>query len=234
MNLTSLARQSIFSTVLASSLTLFGGMVHASEWEVDPTHVSASFSVRHMMVSTVRGEFEKVTGNVMLDDAAPAKSSVEIVIDAASVNTRNAQRDGHLKSPDFFDVANHPKLTFKSTKIEKAGKGKFKVTGDFTMRGVTKPLTLMVEGPTAPTKDMMGRQIRGVAAKGKLNRKDWGLVYNKVLDTGGVALGDEVDIQFDTEIVAKTAAPAMAAPAMAAPAMAAPAAAAAPAAKPAK
>jgi polyisoprenoid-binding protein YceI len=141
----------------------------------------------------------------MLDEAAPAKSSIDVVIDAASVNTRNAQRDTHLKSPDFFDVANHPKITFKSTKIEKAGKGKFKVTGDFTMRGVTKPLTLDVEGPTAPTKDMMGREIRGVSAKGKLNRKDWGLTYNKALDAGGVALGDEVDIQFDTEIVAKNA-----------------------------
>jgi polyisoprenoid-binding protein YceI len=229
MNLTSIARQSMFSTVLASSLTLLGGMAHAGDWEVDPAHVSASFSVRHMMVSTVRGEFDKVSGNVVLDDASPAKSSIEIVIDAASVDTRNAQRDAHLKSPDFFDVAKNPKLTFKSTKIEKAGKGKYKVTGDFTMRGVTKPLTLAVEGPTAPTKDMMGRQIRGVSATGKLNRKDWGLVYNKTLDAGGVALGDEVDIQFDAELVAKTA-PTAGAPA-AAPAAAT---AAAPAAKPVK
>ena len=207
----SLVKHSVVSTAFVSALALMGSRAHAGEWELDTAHASAGFSVKHMMISTVHGEFQKVSGSFALDDAAPTKSSVEIVIDASSINTSNAQRDGHLKSPDFFDVAKNPNITFKSTKIAAAGKGKYKVTGDLTMHGVTKPVVLEVEGPTAPTKDMMGRQVRGFSAKGKLNRKDWGLTYNKVLEAGGVAVSDEVQIQVDGELIAK--APAAAAPA---------------------
>jgi polyisoprenoid-binding protein YceI len=216
--MTSLLKTSLLSATLLSATV--GGIAHAGEWDVDPTHSSATFSVKHMMVSTVRGEFEKVSGTVNLDDAAPTKSTVEVVIDATTINTRNAQRDAHLKSPDFFDAAKFPTLTFKSTKIEKAGKGKYKVTGDLTMHGVTKPLTLEVEGPTAAVKDMMGRQVRGVSAKGKLSRKEWGLTWNKALEAGSVVVGDEIQIQLDAELVAKAAAPAGAAPPAAAPAAA--------------
>jgi polyisoprenoid-binding protein YceI len=208
----SLFKRSLLSATLLS-LPLVSGLAHAGEWDIDPTHSSATFSVKHMMVSTVRGEFEKMTGTVNLDDATPSKSTVEIVIDANTINTRNAQRDAHLKSPDFFDAAKFPTLTFKSTKIDKAGKGKFKVTGDLTMHGVTKPLTLEVEGPTAAVKDMMGRQVRGVSAKGKLSRKDWGLTWNKALEAGSVVVGDEIQIQIDAELVAKAALVAPAPPA---------------------
>ena len=168
-------RKSVLPLGLLASLTA-AGAAHASEWEVDPAHTTATFAVRHLMVSTVKGSFEKVNGTVSLDEANPARSKIEIVIDAGSINTRNEQRDGHLKSPDFFDVAKNPKIEFKATKIEKAGKDRFKVAGDLTMRGVTRPVTLDVEGPTPPVKDMMGRVVRGVVARGKLNRKDWGLV----------------------------------------------------------
>ena len=136
--------------------------------------------------------------------AAPCPAKPWISIDAASVNTRNAARDGHLKSPDFFDVAQHPKLTFKATKIEKAGKDRFKVVGDLTMRGVTHPVTLDVEGPTAAVKDMTGRSVRGVVARGKLNRKDWGLVWNKALEGGGVLVSDEVQLEVNAELFEKS------------------------------
>lgn len=189
------------------------GTAHASEWELDPAHTTVTFAVRHLMVSTVKGSFEKVSGTVNLDDASPAKSKVDISIDASSINTRNAQRDGHLKSPDFFDVAQHPKLEFKSTKIEKAGKDRFKVTGELTMRGVSRPVTLDVEGPTPPIKDMMGRMVRGVVAKGKLNRKDWGLVWNKALEGGGVLVSDEVQLEVNAELTEKAGTKAAAAPA---------------------
>lgn len=205
----SLRSSIVLKSALASTLlgTLaFAPAAWASDWELDTAHTTATFSVRHLMVSTVKGEFDKVSGTVHLDDANPTKSTVEIVIDAASINTRNAQRDGHLKSPDFFDVAKHPQLTFKSTKIEKAGKDKFKVVGDLTMRGTTRPITLQVSGPTAAIKDPMGRSVRGVVATGKLSRKDWGLVWNKAVEGGGVLVSDEVQLEINAELVEKTAA----------------------------
>jgi len=192
-------RKSVLPLGLLASLTA-AGAAHASEWEVDPAHTTATFAVRHLMVSTVKGSFEKVNGTVSLDEANPARSKIEIVIDAGSINTRNEQRDGHLKSPDFFDVAKNPKIEFKATKIEKAGKDRFKVAGDLTMRGVTRPVTLDVEGPTPPVKDMMGRVVRGVVARGKLNRKDWGLVWNKTLEGGGVLVSDEVQLEVNAEM----------------------------------
>jgi len=172
-------------------------------WELDPAHSAASFSVRHLMVSQVRGHFENMTGTVELDEKNPAESTIEISIDAASINTRNDKRDEHLRSADFFDAAKHPKITFKSTRIARAGKGKFKVTGDLSMRGTTKAVTLVVTGPTKPTKSPFGQTVRGVTATGTLDRKDWGLTWNKGLEAGGVLVGDEVELQIDAELVAK-------------------------------
>ncbi|HEX2661143.1 MAG TPA: YceI family protein [Polyangia bacterium] len=200
----SIALKSTVAGALLGTL-LLAPSARASEWELDAAHSTAAFAVRHLMVSTVKGEFEKVSGTVHLDDADPTKSTIEVTIDATTVSTRNAQRDGHLKSPDFFDVAKHPNLTFKSTKIEKAGKDKFNVVGDLTIRGTTHPVTLQVTGPTAPIKDMMGRTVRGVAATGKLNRKDWGLVWNKAIEGGGVLVSDEVQLEINAELLEKAA-----------------------------
>ncbi len=172
----------------------------ASEWTIDPSHSTAQFSVRHMMMATVRGTFDKLTGTVNLDDKDPTKSTLEVKIDATSINTRDAKRDAHLKSPDFFDVANHPEITFKSTKIAKAGKDKFKVTGDLTMRGVTKPVTLDVTGPSPELKNPWGVPVRAASATGKLKRKDWGLNWNKALEAGGVLVGDEITLQIEAEL----------------------------------
>jgi polyisoprenoid-binding protein YceI len=163
-----------------------------------------------MMVTTVRGTFDKVSGSATLDDKDLSKSSMEVVLDAASINTRNQKRDGHLRSPDFFDAEKHPRITFKSTRVARAGKDRWKVTGDLTMRGVTKPVTLDVEGPTPAQKGLGGQSVRGVVASGKLNRKDWGLNWNQGLEAGGVLVSDEVKIQMDLELVEKPTAAAAA------------------------
>jgi len=174
----------------------------AQDWEIDPAHTSAHFSVKHLMVSTVRGQFKSATGTVTLDEADLTRSRIQVEIDAASLETGEPKRDGHLRSPDFFDVEKFPKITFRSTRIERAG-DEFKVTGDLTMHGVTRPTTLLVDSLTAPTKSPYGRVVRGVSAVGKLNRKDWGLAWNAPLETGGVLVGDEVKLQIDAELVAK-------------------------------
>jgi polyisoprenoid-binding protein YceI len=144
---------------------------------------------------------------VELDEKDPTKSTVEVSIETASIDTREAKRDAHLKSPDFFDAAKFPALTFKSTKIEKAGKGKFKVTGDLTMHGVTKSVVLAVEGPSASIKDPFGRTVRGVMATGKLDRKDWGMIWNKALDSGGMVVSDEVKLDINAELAERAATP---------------------------
>ena len=173
-----------------------------TEWEIDSAHSAAHFSVKHLMVSTVRGQFKAVTGTVVLEEADLTRSRVQVEVDAASIETGEPKRDGHLKSPDFFDVAKFQKLTFRSTRIEKACED-FKVTGDLTMHGVTRPVTLTVDSLSAATKDPYGRTVRGVSAHGKLNRKDWGLAWNAPLETGGVLVGEEVKLQIDAELVAK-------------------------------
>jgi polyisoprenoid-binding protein YceI len=173
----------------------------STEWEIDPAHTSAHFSVRHLMVSTVRGEFTKVTGKVALDEADPTRSQVEVEVDAASVNTREPKRDAHLRSADFFDVEKFPRLSFRSTRIQRGGDG-LALTGDLTMHGVTRPVTLNVE-LSAAVKDHYGRTVRGVSATGKLNRKDWGLGWNAALEAGGVVIGEDVTLQIDAEFVAK-------------------------------
>jgi len=198
-----------------SSLFLSPALALASTWDIDPAHSTVEFSVRHMMVTTVKGQFQKVKGTVELDEKDPSKSTVEVSIETASIDTREAKRDAHLKSPDFFDAAKFPALTFKSTKIEKAGKGKFKITGDLTMHGITKVVVLAVEGPSASIKDPYGRTVRGVMATGKLDRKDWGMTWNKALDSGGFVVSDEVKLDINAELAERGATPP--APAAAAP-----------------
>jgi polyisoprenoid-binding protein YceI len=167
-------------------------------YQIDPTHTSAHFSVRHMMVSNVRGEFPRISGTVTFDPQDPAASSVEAVIDAASINTREPQRDEHLKSADFLDVEKFPKLVFKSKRVI-PGHGGGKVVGDLTIHGVTHEVTLDVERPTPEMKDPWGKQRIGASATTTLSRKDYGLVWNQALESGGVLVGDQVKITIDLE-----------------------------------
>jgi polyisoprenoid-binding protein YceI len=176
----------------------------AATWEVDPAHSSVGFAVRHLMISTVRGEFHTFTAKATGDPADPTKAVIEASIDTATIDTRNDKRDDHLKSPDFFDVAKFPTMTFKSKKIEKTGDGRAKVTGDLTLHGVTKEVVLDVEGPTPTIKDPYGNTKAGARATTKINRKDFGLVWNKSMDGGGVVVGDEVEVTIDIEAAKKS------------------------------
>jgi len=192
--------------ILAAVLCLAApGLLHAAPWEFDPAHTGVHFKVRHLMISSVRGEFEKVSGKIVYDEADITKSTAEITIDAASVNTRVAKRDEDLRSPNFLDVAKYPKIAFKSKRIEKAGNGTLKMTGDLTIHGVTKEVVLNVEGPTSAIKDPWGNARVGGQATTKIHRKDFGLVWNKTLEAGGVVVGDEVEITIDVEIYKKPA-----------------------------
>jgi polyisoprenoid-binding protein YceI len=178
-------------------------LAHATTWELDPSHTSIEFSVRHMMATTVKGQFEKVKGTLELDEKDITKSTVEVTIDVASVNTHEPKRDGHLKSPDFFDVAKFPTATFKSTKVQKAGKNKLKVTGDLTLHGITKPVVLEVEGPSQPYATPFGTTVRGIHATGKIDRKDFEISWNKALDSGGLLVGNEVSLDLNAEVSEK-------------------------------
>jgi polyisoprenoid-binding protein YceI len=167
-------------------------------WNVDPSHSRAGFSVKHLVISDVKGEFSKMSGKVQLDDADLSKSSVEVTIETASVDTRDEKRDAHLKSADFFDAAKFPTITFKSTKVVAGKDGALTVTGDLTMRGVTKPVTL--EGSISKAiVDPWGLTRRGVSFTGKLDRKEWGVSWSKVTDVGAV-VGDEVKLDIQAEI----------------------------------
>jgi polyisoprenoid-binding protein YceI len=190
---------------LATALSLPASAA-ASDWKIDPQHSSAQFAVRHMAISTVRGAFSKVTGTVALDDKDITKSTVDVSIDVSTVDTREPARDNDLRSDRFFDVAHYPTLTFKSKKVEQVAPGKLKVTGDLTIRGVTKEVVLDVDGPTAPVKDPWGNQRVAVNATTKINRQDYGVKWNATLDNGGVVVGDDVNITIDAELV-KPAAP---------------------------
>src|SRR5579864_5216904 len=172
-----------------------------TQWQIDPAHSAAHFSVRHLMISNVRGEFTKLTGSAQINPADLAKSTVEVTIEAGSLNTREAQRDEHLRSPDFFDVANYPTLTFRSKRVEPLGAETFKLIGDLTIRGVTRQVTFDVEGPTPSVKDPWGNVRAGVTASAKINRKDFGLVWNALTEAGGVVVGDEVKITIDAELI---------------------------------
>lgn len=181
-----------------------GAAAETSTWQIDASHSSVQFSIKHLMVSNVRGVFSKFDGKVTVDGEDPASAKVEATIDVASIDTRDAKRDEHLRAPDFFDVAKFPTMTFKSKQISSAGAGKLKLVGDLTMHGVTKEVSLDVEGPTAPVKSPFdGGQRVGVTASGKINRKDFGLTWNKALDSGGMVIGEEVGIVIELELARK-------------------------------
>jgi polyisoprenoid-binding protein YceI len=187
---------------LAAALSLPAAAAN-SNWQIDPAHSSAQFSVRHLTISTVRGAFSKVTGSVVFDDKEVSKSTVEVTIDANSVDTRVPDRDNDLRSEKFFDVAHYPSITFKSRKVEQLAPGKLKVTGDLTIRGTAKEVVLDVEGPTAPVKDPWGNTRNAATATTKINRQDFGVKWNATLDNGGVVVGDDVSIIIDVELVKK-------------------------------
>ena len=193
-------RRFVFALALvaASLAPVVGG---AATWDVDPAHSSIAFAVRHMMISTVHGQFRTFTATATGDPAEPEKATLEATIDVASLDTGNEKRDAHVKSADFFDAEQFPKMTFKSKKIEPAGSGKYKVTGDLTMHGVTKEVVLDVEGPTKPI--TMGNTRAGAHATTKIDRKDFGIVYDKTMDGGGLMVGNEVEITIDVEAVQK-------------------------------
>ena len=174
-------------------------------YDIDPAHSSAHFSVRHMMISNVKGEFTKVSGTVTYDPDNPGASKIEATIDVASLHTRDEQRDGHLKSPDFFDVAKYPEIKFVSTSVAREGEGEHLVKGDMTIHGVTKEVTLRVEGPTPEVKDPWGNVKAGATAAAKINRKDFGLVWNVALETGGVLVGEAVSIELEVELTRRAA-----------------------------
>lgn len=193
------------SSVLAVALVALPSLSQAANYEIDPSHSSAQFAVKHLMVSTVRGEFGKLSGTAVIDDKNLGKATVEASIDATTINTREPKRDEHLRSPDFFDTAKFPSITFKSTEVKKAGEGKYKVTGNLTIHGVTKSVVLDVDAPATEVKDPYGNVKRGATATATISRKDFGLTWNKALETGGVVVGDSVQITIDLQLVRKDA-----------------------------
>ncbi|HEY3309078.1 MAG TPA: YceI family protein [Desulfuromonadaceae bacterium] len=188
------------STIIALALP---GFAFASTWNIDPDHSNVGFKVRHLMVSNVKGSFDKHTGTVDINDKDITKSKLEVSIDTNSINTNVQKRDEHLRSADFFDVAKFPAMTFVSKKVAKAGKDKLKVTGDLTLHGVTKEVVLDVEGPSKESKDPWGSIRRGATASTKINRKDFGIAWNKALETGGFAVGEEITITLEIEMTKK-------------------------------
>jgi polyisoprenoid-binding protein YceI len=170
-------------------------------WQIDTVHTHVGFSVKHMMVSTVRGQFKQYSGALTIDSADFTKSKFEGEVDVASIDTGNSQRDDHLRSGDFFDAANQPKIKFASSKIESKGDGEFLVHGDLTIRGTTLPIVLDVEYH-GTSKNPWGKTVTGFSAKSTVNRKDFGLSWNALLETGGVAVSEKVKIEIEVEAVA--------------------------------
>ena len=175
----------------------------ADTWQIDPVHTTVGFSVRHMTISTVRGQFNKVAGTITANDNDPATAVIEATIDTASIDTHSPDRDSDLKSANFLDVAKYPTMIFKSKKIEAAGPGKYNVVGDLTLHGVTKEVTLAVEATGAPIKDPWGNMRAGATATTTINRKDFGLTWNKMIEAGGAVVGDAVAVEIDVEAVKK-------------------------------
>jgi len=188
------------AVVAATVLQAGQAVAQQATWNIDTAHSSAQFSVRHMMVATVRGEFTSTKGTARWDGKNLATAVVEATIDAATISTREPKRDAHLRSADFFDVERYPTLTFKSAKVEPIGPGKLRMTGDLTIRGVTRSVVFDVEGPTEAIKDNRGNQRVGASATATINRKDFGLTWNAALETGGVVVSDEVKIILDVAL----------------------------------
>jgi polyisoprenoid-binding protein YceI len=192
------------SIVRTFGLLLVGGSVLlATEWNVDPAHSTAAFAVKHMMVSTVHGNFSNVKGTVDYDAGKLNEAKANLTIEVASLSTSNERRDNHLKSPDFFDAQKYPTITFVSTKVVPGSTGKFQLVGDMTMHGVTKQITFDVAGPESPIKDGKGNMHTGATATSRISRKDFGLTWNKAIEGGGVTVGDDVDITIEVELVAE-------------------------------
>jgi polyisoprenoid-binding protein YceI len=183
------------STAAASADTL-------TAWSIDPTHSHVEFAVRHLMISTVKGRFGVVRGTVQTHDSDPAKGLAEIEIEADSIDTREAQRDAHLRSADFFDVEKFPKLTFQSTRISDVSGDRFKLTGDLTIHGVTREVTLDVASE-GRGKDPWGGERAGFSATTKIKRSDFGLTWNQALETGGFVVGDDIKISLEIEMIKK-------------------------------
>jgi polyisoprenoid-binding protein YceI len=181
--------------------TLAAPQAVATTWNIDPAHSVAEFKVKHMMISNVKGHFAKVSGKLILDESNLAKSRVEATIDAGSIETRDAQRDAHLKSADFLDVEKFPALSFKSNNIRIVREGELAVEGELTIHGVTHKAVFTVEGPTPPAKDPWGNTRVAVSATTRINRKDFGLTWNTTLETGGILVGEEVTITLDVQFV---------------------------------
>jgi polyisoprenoid-binding protein YceI len=173
----------------------------STTWNIDPVHSVAEFKVKHMMISNVKGQFTGINGLLTLDEVNIGNSQVHTSIDAASITTRDAQRDAHLKSADFLDVEKIPTLSFKSTRVSRVGNGELAVAGDLTIHGVTRNVVFAVEGPTPPAKDPWGNTRLGLSATTKINRKDFGLTWNATLETGGILVGDEVTITLEAQFV---------------------------------
>ncbi len=172
-----------------------------SNWNIDPVHSVAEFKVKHMMISNVKGQFTSIKGVLRLDETDVTKSQIEASIEAASINTRDPQRDAHLKSADFFDAEKFTELTFKSTRITRKGDSELSVAGDLSIHGVTRNVVFEVEGPTPPAKDPWGNMRLGLSASTKISRKDFGLAWNAALETGGFLVGDDVTLTLDVQFV---------------------------------
>jgi len=189
-------------TTLAAVLAI-SSPANTTLWLIDPQHTAAGFSVKHLMISTVRGQFKSVTGTVVWDDQDISKSTVDVTIDANTVDTSEPKRDADLKSANFFDVAHYPTITFKSKTTEQVSAGKMKITGDLTIHGVTKEVVLNVEGPTGPVKDPWGNTRVAVSATTRINRQDFGIKWDNKIDNGGLVVSNDVDITIDLEMVKK-------------------------------
>ena len=192
-------------SVCALAILLLASPASGSEWEIDASHSSAQFAVRHFMVSTVRGTFGTLSGAVNLDEQDITKSSVTAEIDVTSIDTREAKRDEHLRGTDFFDVEKHPTMRFVSKKVEQIDATRYTVTGDLTMKGVTRQVAFAVEGSPTPITDPWGNLRLGGVATATIDRTEFGLSYNRLLEAGGVTIGEEVSITIDFELTPKQA-----------------------------
>jgi polyisoprenoid-binding protein YceI len=192
--------------MIGAALLAVPALSQAAEWDIDPGHSNVAFSVKHLMVSNVKGTFSKVKGTAAWNKPDYSDAKVDVTVDVASIDTREPKRDEHLKSPDFFDAAKFPTMSFKSKKVTKGKDGHLTLTGDLTLHGVTKEVAFDVTAPAAEVKDPWGMQRTGVEATAKIKRKDFGLTWNKALEAGGVAVGDEVSIDLALELTKKQAA----------------------------
>jgi polyisoprenoid-binding protein YceI len=170
-------------------------------WKIDPAHSSAEFKVKHMMISNVKDSFNGLNGTLIEDTSNPTLSHIDTTVDISTISTGDAQRDAHLKSADFFHHEQHPTMTFRSTSVEKKGDGEYSVTGYLTVHGITKPVVFAVEGPSAPGKDLWGNTRIGLSATTRINRKDFGLIWTAALETGGILVGEEVQITLDVQFI---------------------------------